>query len=158
MDTRSDGIGKRKAVQSPTVESTGFLVRSANRAIQRALERRISLFGVSPGQWYFLRLLWEEDGLTQRDLSARAGMTEPTAVVALNGMEKAKLIRRVRSEKDRRKSLVFLTKKGTSLRDVMLPVATEVNSVATGSIQPSHLAILQQVLLKIVDNLDGPKT
>jgi hypothetical protein len=51
--------------------SLGYLVRDANRAFQRLLERRISPHGVTRGQWYFLRVLWEEDGLSQRELSAR---------------------------------------------------------------------------------------
>ena len=69
--------------------SLGYLVRDANRAFQRLLERRISPHGVTRGQWYFLRVLWEEDGLSQRELSARVGMMEPTTVIALRGMEKA---------------------------------------------------------------------
>ena len=56
--------------------SLGYLVRDANRAFQRLLERRISPHGVTRGQWYFLRVLWEEDGLSQRELSARVGMME----------------------------------------------------------------------------------
>ena len=38
------------------------------------------------GQWYFLRVLWITDGLSQRELSARVGMMEPTTVIALRSM------------------------------------------------------------------------
>ena len=75
--------------------SLGYLVRDANRAFQRLLEKRISPHGVTRGQWYFLRVLWEEDGLSQRELSVRVGMMEPTTVIALRSMEKAGLVRRV---------------------------------------------------------------
>src|ERR1044072_9464002 len=78
----------------PPDESSGYLVRDAHRAFQRLLERRIAPHGVTRGQWYFLRVLWNEDGLTQRELSARVGMMEPTTVIALRGMEKSGLIRR----------------------------------------------------------------
>src|SRR3954463_12458355 len=91
--------------------SLGYLVRDANRAFQRLLERRIAPHGVTRGQWYFLRVLWEEDGLSQRELSARVGMMEPTTVIALRGMEKAGLIRRTRSSADRRVTKVQLTPK-----------------------------------------------
>src|SRR5262249_57263649 len=69
----------------PPDESSGYLVRDAHRAFQRLLERRIAAYGVTRGQWYFLRALWNEDGLTQRELSARVGMMEPTTVIALRG-------------------------------------------------------------------------
>jgi DNA-binding MarR family transcriptional regulator len=36
--------------------------------------------------------LWETDGLTQRELSEQAGVTEPTAFMALKAMEKRGLI------------------------------------------------------------------
>ena len=62
-----------------------------------SLEKRISPHGVTRGQWYFLRVLWEEDGLSQRELSVRVGMMEPTTVIALRSMEKAGLVRRARS-------------------------------------------------------------
>ena len=91
--------------------SLGYLVRDANRAFQRLLEKRISPHGVTRGQWYFLRVLWEEDGLSQRELSARVGMMEPTTVIALRSMEKAGLVRRSRSIADRRVTRVHLTAK-----------------------------------------------
>src|SRR5881394_1115943 len=91
--------------------SLGYLVRDANRAFQRLLEKRIAPHGVTRGQWYFLRVLWNEDGLSQRELSARVGMMEPTTVIALRSMERSGLIRRVRSTDDKRKTHVWLTPK-----------------------------------------------
>ena len=71
---------RRHSIDFSLGGSLGYLVRDANRAFQRLLERRISPHGVTRGQWYFLRVLWEEDGLSQRELSARVGMMEPTTV------------------------------------------------------------------------------
>lgn len=39
------------------------------------------------GHWTFLRILWEKDGLTQRELSYEAGVMEPTTVIAVRAME-----------------------------------------------------------------------
>jgi hypothetical protein len=86
----------RRAGEFPPQTSSGYLVRDAHRAFQRLLERRIAAYGVTRGQWYFLRVLWITDGLSQRELSARVGMMEPTTVIALRSMEKSGLIRRVR--------------------------------------------------------------
>src|SRR5436190_9972000 len=96
----------QRAVAFPPRLSSGYLVRDAHRAFQRLLERRIAAYGVSRGQWYFLRVLWTADGLTQRELSARVGMMEPTTVVALRSMERSQLIRRLRSTDDKRRSHV----------------------------------------------------
>lgn len=150
-----DGDGQ--AFHYPPAISAGYLVRSAHRAFQRALENRIAPRGVTRGQWYFLRVLWEEDGLTQRELSARTGMTEPTTVVALNSMEKADLIRRVRSNEDRRKMHVHLTDKGKRIRGALLPLAKEVNDLSTEGVSAKDMEAFRRALRQMVDNLEKAK-
>ena len=59
------------------------LIRDVARAQMRALQRRLHAQGVSFGHWTYLRILWAEDGLTQRELSARAGVMEPTTASAV---------------------------------------------------------------------------
>src|SRR5215207_10996074 len=118
----------------PHHESDGYLVRDAHRAFQRLLERRIAPHGVTRGQWYFLRVLWTKDGLSQRELSERVGMMEPTTVIALRSMEKAGLIRRVRSTDDRRVTHVWLTPKAKRMRDGLLTLARAINAQADDGI------------------------
>src|SRR5262249_48090607 len=110
----------RRAVSFPPQLSSGYLVRDAHRAFQRLLERRIAAYGVTRGQWYFLRVLWIADGLSQRELSARVGMMEPTTAIALRSMERAQLIRRLRGDDCRRKVRAFLTANAKRLRTQLL--------------------------------------
>jgi hypothetical protein len=72
------------------------LVKDATRALVRALQMRLAEHGVSFGHWTFLRILWERDGLTQRELSGQAGVMEPTTFSALTAMEKIGYVRRRR--------------------------------------------------------------
>lgn len=132
----------------------GYLVRDLNRAYSRALAERIAAHGVSMGQWFFLYALWQEDGLNQRTLSQRVGMMEPTTVTALNGMERANLVRRVRDSKDRRKVNVFLTPKGRSLRDVLMPSILEVEARATAGVSQEELNVALSVLHRAIANLE----
>src|SRR5499433_4027037 len=114
----------------PSTESAGYLVRDAHRAFQKLLEKRIAAHGITRGQWYFLRVLWIEDGLSQRELSARVGMMEPTTVIALRSMEKAGLIRRARMSEDKRVTRVWLTAKAKRMREQMLLLARGINEDA----------------------------
>jgi MarR family transcriptional regulator, organic hydroperoxide resistance regulator len=138
----------------PHHESDGYLVRDAHRAFQRLLERRIAPHGVTRGQWYFLRVLWTEDGLSQRELSERVGMMEPTTVIALRGMEKAGLIRRVRSVEDRRVTHVRLTSKAKRMRDGLLELARGINAQADQGISHEDIAVFRQVIMRMTANLD----
>lgn len=134
--------------------SLGYLVRAANRAFQRLLERRIVPHGVTRGQWYFLRVLWEEDELSQRELSTRVGMMEPTTVIALRGMEKAGLVRRTRSTDDKRITKVHLTPKARRLRERLLKLSQGVNDQGAEGIDAAELAQFRQVIERITENLD----
>jgi DNA-binding MarR family transcriptional regulator len=144
----------RRAGEFPPRLSSGYLVRDAHRAFQRLLERRIGPFGVTRGQWYFLRVLWITDGLSQRELSARVGMMEPTTVIALRSMEKSGLIRRVRGDDDRRKVLVFLTAKAKRLRGELLGVARTITDEAEEGIAPRDLAAFRRIVARMTENLD----
>jgi DNA-binding MarR family transcriptional regulator len=134
--------------------SSGYLVRDAHRAFQRLLERRIAPYGVTRGQWYFLRVLWNADGLSQRELSARVGMMEPTTAIALRSMERSQLIRRLRGGDDRRKVRVFLTVKAKRLRIQLLSLARDITVGAEEGIAPRDIAAFRRVIARMTANLD----
>jgi len=138
----------------PFAQSLGFQLRDANRRVQRLLAQRVQAAGVPPGAWYFLRVLWEEAGpLTQRDLAARTGMQEPTAVIALRGMEQAGWITRRRAPGDRRKMHVHLTEAGQALRERLLPEAIAVNAEAAAGLTQDETATLMALLGRVAANL-----
>jgi DNA-binding MarR family transcriptional regulator len=138
-------------------DSAGYLVRDAHRAFQSLLEKRIAPYGVTRGQWYFLRVLWRQDGLSQRELSQRVGMMEPTTVIALQSMEKAGLVRRVRSEEDKRKAQVWLTPKAQRLRDRLLPVARHITMQSRKGVTPAEFEAFRDVISRMTANLDKLK-
>jgi len=144
-----------RVAEFPLRLSSGFLVRDANRAFQRLLERRIARYGVTRGQWYFLRVLWTDDGLSQRELSARVGMMEPTTVIALRSMEKAGLISRLRHNGDRRRVRVLLTAKAKRLRNELLGVARGITDAAEAGIGARDLARFRRTVARMTANLDG---
>jgi DNA-binding MarR family transcriptional regulator len=145
----------RRPAALPLEESLGYQVRDLNRLMQRALAARLARHGVPPGAWYFLRVLWEEDGLTQRELAGRIGMREPTAAVALSGMERAGWIARTRSAEDRRKVHVRLTPAGRALRARLLPAARVVNGAAMRGLTEAEAATLLALLRRARANLAG---
>jgi len=139
----------------PPATSVGYLVRQTHRAFMRSLQARIAPHGVSVGMWYFLRVLWEEDGLSQRELSQRVGMMEPTTASALNTMERKGFVRRLRNRADRRIVNVFLTERGRQLREQLLPLAAEVNRVALRDVTGEELARLRAILRKLGVGLEA---
>ena len=75
-------------------ERLAHLTRLAARGFTRSLQLRLDGFDMTFGHWIFLRILWDEDGLTQRVLSERASLTEPTTHNALVKLEKLGYVKR----------------------------------------------------------------
>jgi DNA-binding MarR family transcriptional regulator len=138
----------------PPIESAGYLVRDAHRAFQKLLEKRIAAHGITRGQWYFLRVLWIEDGLSQRELSARVGMMEPTTVIALRSMEKAGLVRRARTSEDKRVAKVWLTAKTKRIREQMLLIARGINEDACQGLSREELETFRRAITHMTEKLD----
>ena len=129
------------------------LVKDATRALVRALQMRLAEHSVSFGHWTFLRILWENDGLTQRELSEEAGVMEPTTFTALKAMERLGYVTRRQVGGDRRKVYVFLTPRGRALKRELVPLAEEVNAVAARGVRKPDIAVTRAVLLAIIENL-----
>jgi DNA-binding MarR family transcriptional regulator len=129
------------------------LVKDATRALVRALSMRLAEHNVSFGHWTFLRVLWEGDGLTQRELSERAGVMEPTTFAALKAMERLTLVTRRRVGNDRKKIYVFLTPRGRLLKTRLVPLAEDVNAIAMRGVRAADIAVTRAVLLALIENL-----
>ena len=137
----------------PVEQSVGYQIRVAHRMLQRYRQVLVAPHGVTTGMWYFLRALWTEDGLTQRELSRRVGTMEPTTLVALRSMERDGLIRRVRNGGDRRKVNIYLTPKGRALEKDLLPLAIEVVDQAVSGFSASEVRALLDMLKRVQANL-----
>ena len=135
-------------------ERLARLVLLAARSFNRSLQFRLNTEGVTIGQWSFLRILWFHDGLSQRELSKRASLTEPTAHTALSKMESLDLITRRNVDGNKRRQHAFLTKKGWALRDRLEPLAIEANAKAVNGLSEDEQRALRHALLKIIDNLE----
>src|SRR5882762_1761076 len=114
------------------------LVKDAARGLVRSLQTRLAEHGVSFGHWVFLRVLWESDGLTQRELSEKAGVMEPTTFAALKVLEKLGYITRRQKAGNRKKIHVYLTRNGRALKAKLVPLAERVNEIAVHGVKPAH--------------------
>jgi len=131
------------------------LVRDASRAFARALGERLAAQGVSFGHWTFLRVLWAQDGITQKALSVQAGVMEPTTFAAVKAMEAKGYVTRRRHAANRKNVYVHLTPHGRALERTLVPLAEAVNRVGVRGIDVGDVATARGVLLAILDNLGG---
>lgn len=148
----SNGVGLDHYIS--TRESIGFAVREIWRLFARCLQPRIAREGVSIGMWFVLRMLWDQDGMTQRELGERVGINGPTMVTALNSMERAGLVKRVHNQADRRKINVFLTERGQKMKGKLWPMAAEVLALSMSGLSRRDVQSLNKMLAQLRVNLE----
>ena len=129
------------------------LIRDAGRSLGHRLTPLLGEHGIPFGHWAFLRVLWERDGLTQKELSDAVGVTEPTTFAAVKALIDLGYITRRHNPGNKRKFYVYLTPEGAALRDVLVPLAEEVNRIAVQNISPEQIVIMRETLLKMIENL-----
>jgi DNA-binding MarR family transcriptional regulator len=135
--------------------SSGHLIKVAHRLFQQSLQAELAPHGIKLSHWHCLRYLWEEDGLTQKELSKRVFIKESTTVAVLAEMEQSGLIRRVRSRDDRRKYAVCLTAKAKRITKQLLPVAKKVNEQGATGLTKKEIKLYHAITQHIITNLAG---
>jgi len=107
------------------MESATYLAGQLARAFSRALQMKASQLGFSAGHFPILIELWNQDGLTQRQLLDRIDIEQATMANTLSRMERDGLIERKPHPKDKRAQLVFLTARARDLKEEALAAAME---------------------------------
>lgn len=137
----------------PSSESIGFLIRDSMLLLQKLLRTYLAQHDISTAQWFLLRVLWEEEGLSQRELSERVNTTEPTTQSALLRMERQGIVRRAKNPDDRRANRIYLTPKGRKLEAKLIPYAIEVVNVAAQGLSEDELKVLKGLINRVRGNL-----
>jgi MarR family transcriptional regulator, organic hydroperoxide resistance regulator len=147
-------VRSRKKPAPPAVPppGAGYYVREASRSYARALQE----LGVTLPQFFYLRVLWNGDGISQRTLSDQIGVDRATASFVLTTMERQGMIVRRTDPADLRKTNIFLTPRGRRLRVPLLRVANGVNATATRGMAAAEIERLKSALKTIVVNLQAP--
>lgn len=109
--------------------------------------------GLHRGQPHVLALLWERNGLTQKDIAEALGLRPPTVTMILRRMEKAGLLRREADTRDMRVVRVYLTEKGQSLRKSVEEINEMMERECFSGLTPEEKLLLRRFLIRIRDNL-----
>ena len=135
-------------------QSVGYLTRYAHRAFAKALAGELAPHDILGGQWSVLRVLWEQEGLSQVDLAERMRVEKASLTSTLDAMERRKLIIRTRNSDDRRKVNINLTSLGRGLKGQLLPYGVSINRRATRGMSAAEVDQLRGLLARVIRNLE----
>src|SRR5262245_3238573 len=159
---RPSSLGPRVSAQEPAPfvrqESLGYQVNHLARLLAQALRSRIEELGVVPGQFAQLLALYEQDGLTQSELSRRVRIEQPTMAVTLKRMERDGLVERVPDPSDRRQALVLLTERARRLEGDLTDAAQAINAEAVDGLSAAEISAFMRTLDRLIGNLESERS
>jgi DNA-binding MarR family transcriptional regulator len=126
----------------PWSDSVAYLLRNSYRVFARA-------------SWPFLRHLWQQDGITQRELTNAVGLMQPNTNAALKQLTKRGWVKQIRDSDDKRKIRIHLTPKGRELFYRAFPLALQAREQALVDFSEEEVGTLRSLLKRITKNLDA---
>jgi MarR family transcriptional regulator, organic hydroperoxide resistance regulator len=146
---------QRRTEPHPWSDSVAYLLRNAYRVFARALQERIQAEGIPIGSWPFLRHLWQQDGITQKELTRAVGLMQPNTNAALKQLTRRGWVTQTHDSDDKRKIRIHLTPKGRQLFYRAFPLALRAREQALAGFSEQEVARLRSLLKRITKNLDA---
>jgi DNA-binding MarR family transcriptional regulator len=134
-------------------DSLGYQVNHLARLFERALRDGIAPYGVVPGQFPALLALYEEDGITQAELTRTVSIEQPTMANTLQRMERDGLVERTVDPTDGRRARIRLTERAMRLEEPLTAVAREINAAAAEALDPNEHETLMRAIGKLITHL-----
>ena len=96
-------------------KSIGFLLSKAYQRAWAIMREEIDPYDLTPPQFGLLAFLWQQDGLTQVELSEKGQIDRTTVGGLIDRVEKIGLVERRQNPQDRRSYKIHLTERGREL-------------------------------------------
>jgi DNA-binding MarR family transcriptional regulator len=143
-----DGGGREKA------RGTAFLVAQLGAYATREFTGRVAALGLTPPQVGLLRIIDAESGINQRVMAQRLG-TPPSRLVALvDRLEERGVVRRRRSQSDRRNYELSLTGLGAELLVRLDAVTARHENELCVGLDAAEQTQLHQLLRQMASSLE----
>ncbi len=134
-------------------KSAGFLANQMARLFATGLHRRIAPLGLAPAQFMTLLELWDEDGLTQRELVERLDVEQATMANTLARMLRDGLIEKKPHPSDKRAHKNCLTDKAIAIKDQAISAARAQNELALAALSEIERKAFVASMQKVINSM-----
>jgi MarR family transcriptional regulator for hemolysin len=142
-----------KVAADELTDSLDFLIRDTRLRLYKYIEQKITSLGMPLRVWFPLRVLAQNEGITQRELGQILGFGDAHAGVIVGVMVKHKLVTRKPSRVDKRRINLFLTPEGKKMVQAALRRMRAINAQIVAGFTASEARMLQTLLTRAHENL-----
>ena len=135
----------------------GYLMARTHLTLKKQLNKALADAGhdVRVEQMGLMYFLWQQDGISQREIVNQVKKVKSSITRLIDNMEKQNLVVRIPDQTDKRNKLIFLTHKGKALQKQLSVVLNNKLEQAYQNIEKEHIQICKNVLNDMFNNLDN---
>jgi len=133
--------------------SFGWLIAVMSNYAIKVFDTELHKHQLTIALWPTLMCLWEEEGLTQRQLADRVKVRSSTTTRTLDKLELMGLVERKTNPESRRSFLIVLTNKGKALKETILPIPIALNKDLLAQLEDSEAQELTRLMKKLVQRI-----
>jgi DNA-binding MarR family transcriptional regulator len=131
----------------------GVIVHRADLKLNNYYQKVVNPFDITVDQWEILVILWEREGITQKELAERLYKDQTNIARMLFKLEKKGFIYRVTHETDRRSLRVYLTEKGHGIKDEILEPSIEAYQKTVEGLTEEEVETFRRILSVMYNNV-----
>ncbi|WP_330960279.1 MarR family winged helix-turn-helix transcriptional regulator [Photobacterium sp. 53610] len=135
------------------LSSFGWMVNVVASKAEKLFDTELKKHGLSIALWPTLMCLWEEEGVSQREIAAKAKVENSTTTRTLDKLEKLGLVERHPDPQSRRTFRIYLTPKGRDLEEVLTPIPLSINQQLLRALNAEEQQQMLTLLQKIVSDV-----
>jgi DNA-binding MarR family transcriptional regulator len=143
---------KTEAMVFDRSHSATYLAGQMAKGFARSLQKRSALLGFSPGQFPVLLELWQQDGLTQKQLLDKLEVEQATLANTLTRMERDGQIQRHPHPTDKRAQIITLTELGRDLERQALDAAADADAALFSGFRRFEQELMIEYMRMIIEN------
>ncbi|UPR53164.1 MarR family transcriptional regulator [Vibrio cyclitrophicus] len=130
--------------------SFGWMINVIANKATKDFDLELKKHGLTIALWPTLMCLWEEEGVTQRDIAAKSKVENSTTTRTLDKLEKLELVERRADPHSRRSFRIYLTEKGKALEEVLIPIPVRLNEELMAALDAQEQQQMIGLLKKMV--------
>ncbi len=134
--------------------SFGWLINVVAGKAEKRLDAELKQHGLTVALWPTMMCLWEEEGVTQRQIALKAKVENSTTTRTLDKLEKLGLVERRDDPQSRRNYRIYLTERGKALRDNVAAIPLAINAELLTTLNDDEQTQLIHLLQKVVANVE----
>ncbi len=136
--------------------AAGYLIAKIHQISGRIFAKKLKKYNITdinPAQGRIVFALWKKDGVSIVELGKETGLSKSTLTSMLDRLEESDHLKRVPSEEDRRKILIFLTEKNEKFQSKYVTVSREMTELFYLGFSEEERNQFELYLQRLLNNL-----